>query len=82
MKMKNRKGAMFELKRKKLLEKEISGIENKKLILETQTIALENAQMTEMTVDAVKWGSEALEVVHENVKIEEAGNPLNDMYEM
>jgi charged multivesicular body protein 4 len=82
LKLKNRKGAMFDLKRKKLLEKELSGIENKKLTLETQILALENAQMNEMILDTVKWGSEALEVVHENVNIEEAENLMDDMQEM
>lgn len=82
LKKKNKKGAMYDLKRKKLLEKELLGIENKKLTLETQTLALENAQMNESVFNAVKDGSEALERVQANVNIDEVEDLMDNMQEI
>jgi len=82
MKKKNKKGAMFDLKRKKMLEKELTGIENKKLTLETQTLALENAQMNESVFSAVKEGTGALQQVQRKVNVDEVEELMDDMQEM
>jgi charged multivesicular body protein 4 len=82
LKKKNKKGAMYDLKRKKMLEKELSGIENKKLTLETQTLALENAQMNESVFHAVKDGVKAIETVNRNVNIDKVEDLMDDMQEM
>jgi len=82
MKNKNKKGAMYDLKRKKMLEKELTGIENKKLTLETQTLALENAQMNESVFTAVKEGGSALKAVQKKVNVDEVEELMDDMQEM
>jgi len=82
MKNKNKKGAMYDLKRKKLLEKELTGIENKKLTLETQTLALENAQMNESVFSAIQQGGSALQSVQQQVNVDEVEELMGDMQEM
>jgi len=82
LKKKNKKGAMYDLKRKKLLEKELSGIENKKLTLETQTLALENAQMNESVFHAVKDGVKAIETVSKNVNVDKVEDLMDNMQEL
>jgi len=82
MKNKNKKGAMYDLKRKKMLEKELTGIENKKLTLETQALALENAQMNESVFTTIKGGRNALKAVQKQVNVDEVEELMDDMHEM
>ena len=49
-KRRDKKGALFELKKKKQLENQLSSIQGKKLNLETQIMALEDAHLNKETL--------------------------------
>lgn len=61
VKRKDKKGAMFQLKKKKNLEKQLNGIMGKKLNLETQIMGLEEAVMNAETVQAMQTGTKAIQ---------------------
>lgn len=61
VKRKDKKGAMFQLKKKKNLEKQLNGIMGKKLNLETQIMGLEEAVMNAETVSAMQTGTQAIQ---------------------
>jgi len=82
LQMKNKKGAMYDMKRKKMLDKELTGIQNKKLTLETQVLALENAQMNQKVFKVVQEGTETIKNVQKNVNIDEVENLMEDMQEL
>jgi len=80
MKKKNKKGALFDIKRKKMLEKELVGIENKKLTLATQTLALENAQMNENVFTAISDANNA--IVNTHIDVDRVEEVMDNMLEM
>jgi len=82
LKKKNKKGALYDIKRKKMLEKELAGIENKKLTLETQTLALENAQMNESVFTAIQDGVTAIEDSNTRVNADEVEDVMDKMQEL
>ena len=49
-KRKDKKGALFELKKKKQLENQLNSLQGKRLNLETQINAMEDAQMNKETI--------------------------------
>merc|ERR1719510_1944501 len=82
LKKKDKKGAMYDLKRKKLLEKELAGIQNKKLNLDTQKLALENAQMNAAVFTAVKTGASALKVATKNTNVDDVDEVMDELAEL
>jgi len=60
MAKKDKRGAMFSLKRKKMYEKQIEKIENTKMTLETQVITLESAVQNQQTIQAMSDANNAL----------------------
>lgn len=60
MKNKDKKGALFLLKRKKMYEKQVEQIYGKKANIETQIIALENAGINGDVAAAMQTGERAL----------------------
>jgi len=82
MQKKNKKGAMYDMKRKKMLDKELNGIQNKKLTLETQILALENAQMNQNVFKAVQEGTKTMKNIQKNVNIDEVENMMDDLQEL
>ena len=49
-KRRDKKGALYELKKKKQLENQLQSIQGKKLNLETQIMALEDAHLNQQTL--------------------------------
>ena len=56
----DKKGAMFELKRKKMFEKQVESMFGKRVNLETQIMALQNAAANKEVLQAMKVGQQAI----------------------
>jgi charged multivesicular body protein 4 len=66
-KAKNKRGAMLDLKRKKLLEKQLSQKQAQQMNLETQLFALENAIQNKQNLDSMKHSTNAMNNVMNSV---------------
>jgi len=80
-KAKDKRGALFHLKRKKLLEKQIDQIYGKKINIETQVMALESAASNKDVLNVMRQGKEALQsTIQENDidKVDEVIADIND----
>jgi len=56
--------ALMALKRKKAYEGEITKIMGSRMTLETQVMAIENANVNLETMNAMKAGAEAMKQIH------------------
>lgn len=56
----DKRGALFELKRKKMFEKQIEGMFGKRVNLETQIMALQSAAANKDVLSAMKAGRDAI----------------------
>eukprot|EP00474_Spongospora_subterranea_P008972 CRZ09430.1 hypothetical protein [Spongospora subterranea] len=61
-KKKDKRGALFELKRKKMFEKQIEQMFGKRVNLETQIFALESAATNKEVITAMQHGKNAIEI--------------------
>eukprot|EP01083_Nonionella_stella_P009022 26159_1 len=77
----DKRGALFQLKRKKMFEKEINGIYNKRTNLEMQINTLEAATGNKELVDAMKSGSSALKNVMSEADIDNVDDVMADINE-
>jgi len=59
-KKRDKKGALFELKKKKQLENQLQSIQGKKLNLETQIMTLEDAHLNKQTLTAMRTSANAM----------------------
>jgi hypothetical protein len=66
-KAKNKRGAMLDLKRKKLLEKQLTQKQNQSFNLENQLFALENANSNKQMLDTMKVTNGAMGAVMNSV---------------
>lgn len=78
---KDKKGALFAMKRKKMYEAEIVKIENVKMTLETQVMNLEAATQNAETFKAMKSGTDAMKQVRHDVGIENVDDMMDDIKE-
>merc|ERR1719273_2449091 len=76
---KDKKGAMFALKRKKLYESELDKIQNVKMTLETQVMNLESATQNADTFVAMKQGTNAMKQIRQDVGIEKVDEIKDEM---
>jgi len=81
MAKKDKKGAMFALKRKKLYESELDKIQNVKMTLETQVMNLESAAQNANTFKAMESGKTAMKKVRVDVGIERVDDMMDDIRE-
>jgi len=81
MAKKDKKGAMFAMKRRKLYEQEISKIGNVKMTLETQMMQLESAAQNAETFQAMKAGTTAMSKIHNEVGIDQVDDLMDDIRE-
>mmetsp|Transcript_22742 Transcript_22742/g.28034 ORF Transcript_22742/g.28034 Transcript_22742/m.28034 type:complete len:219 (+) Transcript_22742:351-1007(+) len=79
MAAKDKKGAMFALKRKKLYEAELEKIQNVKMTLETQVMNLESATQNADTFMAMKQGTNAMKQIRQNVGIEKVDDMMDEI---
>lgn len=78
---KDKKGAMFALKRKKLYESEIEKIQNVKMTLETQVMNLESATQNAETFMAMKQGTDAMKNIRTGVGIDKVDDMMDEIRE-
>merc|ERR1712187_773669 len=71
-KRRDKKGALFELKKKKQLESQLQSIQGKKLNLETQIMALEDAHMNKEVLKVMKKGADAIKGTINDADLEKA----------
>jgi len=81
MAKKDKKGAMFAMKRRKLYEAEMDKIGNVKMTLETQMMQLESATQNAETFQAMKAGTSAMSKIHEQVGIDKVDDLMDDIRE-
>jgi len=80
-KAKDKRGALFQLKRKKLLEKQIDQIYGKKTNLEMQIMALENVSTNKDVFSAMKLGKDALKASVHEADVDKIGDVMEDINE-
>lgn len=78
---KDKRGAIFCLKRKKMYEKEIEKIQGTKMTLETQVITLENAHVNMETYSALRSGANQLKSIHGQVSVDTVDDMMDDIQE-
>jgi len=78
----NRQGALYDLKRKKILDKELSVIVSKKLTIERQIGALGSAGLNSSIYESLKEGVEALKNESSNATIEEVEEVIEKQEEL
>jgi len=65
----NQQAALMALKRKKAYENEITKISGSRMTIETQVMAIENANVNLETMNAMKAGAEAMKNIHGNLYV-------------
>eukprot|EP00743_Colponemidia_sp_Colp-15_P007069 GILK01007628.1.p1 GENE.GILK01007628.1~~GILK01007628.1.p1 ORF type:complete len:213 (+),score=59.90 GILK01007628.1:246-884(+) len=80
-KARDKKGALFALKRKKLYESEVNKLDGARMTIETQILALENAHTSVMALNAMKMGTAAMRQAHTQWSIEEVDNIVEELQE-
>lgn len=81
MAKKDKKGALFSLKRKKLYEAEIDKIANIKMTLETQVMNLESAAQNAATFQAMNAGKNAMSNIREDTNIDKVDDLMDEIKE-
>jgi len=80
-KNRDKKGALFELKKKKQLEGQLQSIQGKKLNLETQIMALEDAYLNRETLSAMQTTSQAMKSAIRETDVEKADELMEEITE-
>jgi len=80
-KAKDKRGAIFQLKRKKMLEKQIDQIYGKKTNIELQIMTLESAAGTTEVLAAMRKGADALKHNIKEGDIEKVGDVMDEITE-
>lgn len=80
-KRRDKKGALFELKKKKQLENQLSSIQGKKLNLETQIMTLEDAHLNTQTLQAMKVSQQAMKATIKEADLDKAEDLMDDIQE-
>eukprot|EP00956_Cyclotella_meneghiniana_P010900 scaffold15236_cov75-Cyclotella_meneghiniana.AAC.11 len=81
MAKKDKKGALFKLKQKKLYEQEIDKIQNIKMTLETQVMNLESAAQNAETFKAMQSGKQAMTEIRNQTDIEKVDDLMDEIKE-
>mmetsp|Transcript_21471 Transcript_21471/g.45150 ORF Transcript_21471/g.45150 Transcript_21471/m.45150 type:complete len:248 (+) Transcript_21471:386-1129(+) len=81
MAKKDKKGALFALKRKKLYEAEMDKISNIKMTLETQVMNLESAAQNAETFKAMNAGKDAMKTIRVDVGIDKVDDLMDEIKE-
>lgn len=76
---KDKRGAMFQLKRKKMLEKRMGEIQNFKLNLEQQIFALEGANTNQQMVGAISSARDQMVNIQKTTDIDQIDTLREDM---
>jgi len=80
-KKRDKKGALYELKKKKQLENQLNSIQGKKLNLETQIMALEDAHLNKETLKAMKGSANAMKATVKESDLDKADEVMEELQE-
>lgn len=75
----DKRGALYQLKRKKMLDKQLAGIEGKKLNLEQQIFALDDAINNAEMIKAMGSANKAMKQEMKQVDIDDVDDLMADM---
>jgi len=78
-KAKDKRGALFHLKRKKMYEKQIDQIYGKKTNIETQIMALEGASSNKEVITAMKEGATILQATVSDLNVDKVDEVMDDI---
>jgi len=81
MAKKDKKGALFAMKRKKLYEAEVDKIANIKMTLETQVMNLESAAQNAETFKAMNAGKSAMTGIRQDTNIDTVDDLMDEIKE-
>ncbi|EER13524.1 vacuolar sorting protein snf7, putative [Perkinsus marinus ATCC 50983] len=79
---KDKRGALMALKRKKMLEGELTTLMNSRMTLEQQILSLESSQTTAVAVSALATGVSAQKIMNQQLNIDNIDVLMDDMQEM
>jgi len=80
-KMKDKRGALFHIKRKRMYEKQIEQIYGKKSNIEMQIMALESAASNKEVLDVMRIGKDALKQAIQATDVEKVEETMEDINE-
>jgi len=78
---KNKKAAIAALKRKKIYEGEVEKIGGARMTIETQVMAIEGANVSLETLNAMRLGAETMRNIHRNMTIDEVDDTMEEIRE-
>jgi len=77
----NKKGALFNLKKKKMYEKQIANLDNQILAIEQQKMALEASALQKTVVDTMSNGAKAMQRIHGEMDVDKVEDLRADIEE-
>jgi len=80
-KLKDKRGALFQIKRKRMYEKQIEQIYGKKSNIEMQIMALESAASNKEVLDVMRLGKDALKQAIQATDVEKVEETMEDINE-
>jgi len=78
---KNKKAAIAALKRKRIYENELEKIAGARMTIETQVIAIEGANVSLETLNAMRLGAETMRNIHRNMTVDEVDDTMEEIRE-
>ncbi|TYZ57279.1 hypothetical protein PybrP1_007543, partial [[Pythium] brassicae (nom. inval.)] len=78
---KDKRGAIFALKRKKMFEAEIEKLQGARMTLETQVMTLESAHVNMETFQALRSGANQMKAIHGQMNVDTVDNIMDDIQE-
>ncbi|TMW68876.1 hypothetical protein Poli38472_001032 [Pythium oligandrum] len=78
---KDKKGAIFALKRKKMFEAEVEKLQGARMTLETQVMTLESAHVNMETFNALRAGANQMKAIHGQMSVDTVDNIMDDIQE-
>ncbi|EEY60311.1 uncharacterized protein PITG_12696 [Phytophthora infestans T30-4] len=78
---KDKRGAIFALKRKKMYEAEVEKLQGARMTLETQVMTLESAHVNMETFTALRSGAEQMKSIHGQMNVDKVDNIMDDIQE-
>lgn len=78
---KDKRGAIFALKRKKMYEAEVEKLQGARMTLETQVMTLESAHVNMETFTALRSGAEQMKAIHGQMNVDKVDNIMDNIQE-
>jgi len=81
MEQRIKKAAIAALKRKRIYENELEKIAGARMTIETQVIAIEGANVSLETLNAMRLGAETMRNIHRNMTVDEVDDTMEEIRE-